>query len=82
MKLKFWILFVLVQIVGFTLPFFANVHSNPAPLILGPCLLLPGSVAAFIFPNLPTWLLTGIIAAVNASVWWGVSKFRRKAVTE
>jgi hypothetical protein len=80
MKLKFWILFVLVQIVGFTLPFFANVHSNPAPLILGPCLLLPGSVAAFIFPNLPTWLLTWIIAAVNASVWLGVSKFRRKAV--
>jgi hypothetical protein len=62
--------------------FFANVHSNPAPLILGPCLLLPGSVAAFILPNLPTWLLSGIIVAVNALVWWRMSKLGGKAVSE
>lgn len=79
MKPWVWILFVLVQNVGFIVPLFANVHSNPAPLILGPLLLLPGSVAAFIFPNLPTWLLTGIIVAVNALVWWGVSKVGGKA---
>jgi len=70
-KLKFWILFVLVQIAGLMLPSF-----------LCPFLLLPGTVAVSIVPNLPKWLLTGIIVAVNAFVWLGVSKFGGKAVNE
>ena len=69
MKLKFWILFVLVQIAGLMLPSF-----------LGPFLLLPGTFALSVVPNLPKWLLTGIIVAVNAFVWLGVSKFGRIAV--
>lgn len=77
MKLRLWILFVVVQTVGSVLPMFAT-HVSIAPLIFGFCLLLPGSVASVIFSNLPTWLLIGIIVGVNALVCWGVSKYGGK----
>jgi hypothetical protein len=75
MKLKRWVLFLVVQAVEMILPRFANVHSNVAPLIFGMGLLLPGSIAALIFSErLPSWLQVMIIVGFNAFVWWSIPK--------
>jgi hypothetical protein len=54
-KLKHWILFVVSQSDGLALPRFGNVHSNIIPLIVGPILLLPGSLIGFLIQDSSWW---------------------------
>jgi hypothetical protein len=51
---------------------FANVHTNPTPLLIGVFLLLPGSVAAFVLPldHTPAILQCALISGVNLVPWY------------
>lgn len=78
MKLKHWVLFVVVQCAGFLLPSLANFHNNNAPLIFGVVLLLPGSVIAFVFPQLSGGLHVVAISGTNAVVWYLAARLGSK----
>jgi hypothetical protein len=68
-KLKYWILFVAIQAIGLFLPLLGNVHSNIAPILIGPILLLPGSLIGFFFPD-SWWWGWAVIIGVNLTVWY------------
>lgn len=87
MRWKHWVIFGAVQCAGFTLPSFANIHSNPGPLFLGLLFLFPGCLILIVLPhwmdNLPQWagyLVAGVpVVCVNALVWyWAVRVLRAK----
>lgn len=73
MRLRFWLLFLVVQSVGFFLPSLANFHRNVMPLIFGMILLLPGSILAFVLPRL-AWGLYPAIIGLNAGTWYLVQR--------
>lgn len=62
----YWLTFAAVQITGMILPYFANVHSNIFPALLGDALLLPGIVIGFAFhlSDAPAFVVAVILNAV------------------
>ena len=82
MKLKYWILFVAIQSVGLLLPRFGNVHSNILPILVGPILLLPGSLIGFFFPDSSSLLVNGsgyaLVIGINLAAWYFVAKLGRR----
>jgi hypothetical protein len=81
MKPKFWLLFAGVQGLGFILPFSANIHSHPLPLIAGVLVLLPGSLASVVLPDnfFGEVISVPLILGINGYVWYRVARPRRKA---
>jgi hypothetical protein len=77
-KLKHWILFVAIQAIGLLLPLLGNVHSNIAPILIGPILLLPGSLIGFYFRDSSWWGWYPVIIGVNVTVWYFVVTHRTK----
>jgi hypothetical protein len=75
-KFWFWGAFAIVQFCGIYLPTFANVHTNPGPLLFM-FLLLPGLILALPFEN--QVLSSGLAVAVNGFCWWLAAWVYRKA---
>jgi len=72
-KRNYWLLFVAIQAVGLTVPSFADLHTNPLPLLLGIILLLPGVFVGLALD------MQGIVAEtvavlLNAAAWYAVRK--------
>ena len=65
-----WIVFTAVQIAGYLVPLFANVHTNPGPLFIGVLLLFPGDLVSPVLPQrTPAVLQCVAISGVNALIW-------------
>jgi hypothetical protein len=62
-------LFVACQLAGTVIPNFANVHSNPFPLI-ALLLLIPGVAMAFFLPHASDTTLVLVAIPINALVWF------------
>jgi hypothetical protein len=77
-KLRYWILFVAVQAIGLLLPSLGNVHSNIAPILIGPILLLPGSLIDFFLQDSSWWGSYAVAIGVNLTVWYFVVMYATK----
>jgi hypothetical protein len=80
-KLKYWIVFVALQVLGLLLPSLGNVHSNAAPILIGPILLLPGSLIGFLFPDSSWWGWYALVVGINLVVWYFAAKRARREKT-
>jgi hypothetical protein len=75
-SVAYWLFFGFTQALGFILPRFANIHSNPMPLFLGMILLLPGTLlGSFIPEGMNQWIQVLLIVLVNAGAWYLYRKF-------
>jgi hypothetical protein len=72
-----WLVFSMVQTAGYVVPQYANVHSNPTPLLIGMFLLAPGCFFAFALPRTSPIAQCVLISGVNLFVWYLF--WRRKA---
>jgi hypothetical protein len=72
-KRNYWLLFGAVQVVGLIAPRFANVHTNPFPLLLGFLLLLPGCLVGFV-SHLSDPLALALAVPINAVAWFLLRK--------
>lgn len=73
LQVWYWLLFGAVQTLGLVLPGFANVHTNPLPLLLGAVLLFPGILVGFAF-RLPDSVGLPLAVFINAAVWYLLGK--------
>jgi prepilin signal peptidase PulO-like enzyme (type II secretory pathway) len=64
----FWILFAMTQVAALVLLAFANVHTNPLPLLLALPLLTPGILVTE--GNLPEAFALPLAIAINAGAWY------------
>ncbi len=62
-----WFLFVVVQILGVSVPRLANIHSNIIP-VFAFLLLVPGIAIVTLF-GLTTWTI-GVAILINAILWY------------
>jgi hypothetical protein len=74
--IAYWLFFVLAQTVGMLLPRFANIHSDPTPLLLSLAILLPGSLLGSFLPEgLNPSIHVLLMVAVNAAAWYIFFRF-------
>ena len=79
-SIVFCLAFAVIQALGFVLPQYANVHTNPAPLFLGVFLLLPGSIAVFFLPeSTPIGVQCGLICGINLMAWYAFGYMRQRS---
>jgi hypothetical protein len=85
---KWYLVFAVVQLVGCALPQFANLHSNPAPLLLGLLLTFPGSLLLGFIPHadaLADWEQAVLVVLMNFIVWaviaYWIKRTRSRAET-
>jgi hypothetical protein len=77
-SIAYWLFFGVAQSVGMILPRFANIHSNPTPLLLGIAILLPGSLfGSFLPEGMNPWVHVVLMLAVNAVAWYIFFRFIR-----
>lgn len=78
-----WLAFAGVQVLGYIVPRYANLHYNLTPLLLGVFVLLPGSLVAFVLPgSTPTIIQCALISGVNLIVWYGFWRACRTAASD
>ncbi|HEY6183321.1 MAG TPA: hypothetical protein VIW67_13820 [Terriglobales bacterium] len=79
MKVRYFVVFAAAQLAGFLLPYFANVHSNVAPLLLGVVLLMPGTLVGFLLGDKASHVNGAVqvlvIIAINALFWFAILQF-------
>src|ERR1041384_610025 len=79
MKVRYFVAFAVTQLTGFLLPYFANVHSNVAPLLLGVVLLMPGALVGFLLGDRASHVngvvQAVVIVAINALFWFAILQF-------
>jgi hypothetical protein len=74
--IAYWLFFAFAQTVGMLLPRFANIHSDPTPLLLSLAILLPGSLLGSFLPESTNqWIHILFIVTVNAGAWYIFFKF-------
>jgi hypothetical protein len=73
LQVWYWLLFGAVQIAGFILAEFANVHTNPLGLLIGVALLFPGILVSFVF-QLPDPAALPLVVFINAAAWYVLRK--------
>jgi hypothetical protein len=77
-SIAYWLFFAFAQTVGMLLPRFANIHSDPTPLLLSLAILLPGSLLGSFLPEgLNQWIHILFIVAVNSGAWYIFFRFIR-----
>jgi hypothetical protein len=77
-SIAYWLFFGFAQIVGMMLPRFANIHSDPTPLLLSIAILLPGSLLGSFLPEgTNQWVHVLFVIAVNAGAWYIFFRFIR-----
>ena len=74
MNKKYWIIFGACQTLGATLPWFANVHTNIMPLVLGFFLLMPGSLVGFVSSQMTLPLVIALAVPISFAVWYLAEK--------
>jgi hypothetical protein len=76
-------MFASSQTLGYVLPQFANIHSNPAPFFIGVVLLLPGALATFVLPmdHVPTTIQRAFISGINTCAWYLIWRMAAKTNT-
>ena len=78
LAIAYWLFFAFAQTVGMLLPRFANIHSDPTPLLLSVAILFPGGLLGTLLPDgTNQWIHILFIVAVNVGVWYIFLKFLR-----
>lgn len=72
-KRNYWLLFAAVQTVGIIVPSFADLHTNPLPLLLGIVLLLPGVLVGLAF-DMHGPVAEAVAVVLNLATWYFVRK--------
>ena len=84
MKKGYWLTFVAVQTIGCVLPLFANIHSNPGPLVAGILLTMPGGLIIAFMPlgeTIPLWAVYVVLLLINTVFWyagWKILSWSRR----
>ena len=78
LAIAYWLFFAFAQTVGMLLPRFANIHSDPTPLLLSLAILLPGSLLGSVLPEgMTPRIHVLLMVAVNAGAWYIFFRFLR-----
>jgi hypothetical protein len=84
----FWVMFVVVQAIGYLLPHFAHPRLDVDSYLVGGVLLLPGSLAALLVDAASggeiTLALCALISAADLAAWyaaWRMIAARRPSST-
>jgi len=76
--IAYWLFFAFAQTVGMLLPRFANIHSDPTPLLLSLAILLPGCLLGSFLPEgINPSIHVVLMVAMNAAAWYILFRFLR-----